>query len=1018
MDSGFPADAILLVFRRRIIMLQKMKWFVAMLLVLGICTNAAMGELIGYWPFDEGRGTTTSDVTGNGNYGTFNGNVEWMPGYKDSAVHFDTAGERVVIGSLDPTAENDAMTLAAWINWEGKGHSREHQGIFGKRLGWNPPDHPTTKWFWETQPDGDLVIRNGGAGVGWSNGLIASYPNEWIHVALTWDDGVVVQYINGEEVGTGNITFRDTADDTPMTIGCTDSTSNETFVGSIDEARIYNLALRQAEIQTIMLGEIQTASSPVPADGASHFNTWVILSWSLGSDATSNDVYFGDNFDNVNNGTGGTFKGNQVETSFRIGSAQSPYLVPGKTYYWRIDGVNELQPNSPWKGDVWSFTVRETLVLDDFEDGDLVSENYCAWRVYAWAANNDGEVLVFENVNAGGSSANHAAHARIRAGTGNWAGAQIALEFFWVGSLLQHKQYVDYGYDLRGFEAIRFRAKAIPGGSCRFEQRAGIPDYQHYYKTLTLTNAWREFVIPFSELNSNQSAVSIEESLQHTLELAFVMFPIKGTTVELWIDDIELVLRPGNVPPAQPELPSGLKEAAESRDLNIGFAMSPHDMGDDAFKNVIDKNSHFIIPGSGIAMSIIREFPHYWDFAMGDSVVKWAHDHGKKVKGGHLVWHHSTPEWLINGDYTSAEVDSIMKEFIQQTIVHYKTEYPNTITHWCVLNEGIDGSTRSYRETFWYNKLGKEYIEKAFRYAREADPDGKLYYNDYSIDWVNAKSNAVYNMIVDLLDKGVPIDGIGLQMHIWDPAGFPGKQSILENINRFGRLGLEVYITETDVVLNNDLQGLTQEKLDRQAEIYREIIKACLESPYYQDFACWGITDKYSWIVWSRDQDDWPLILDEWYQPKPAWNAIMATLTAESKDLEDFETGDFTTFDWRRYDDENWTVTSEEKNSGRYSARSGSIGDEESSALSIRLDCISGDISFYRKVSSERDCDYLEFYIDGARQEIWSGEKDWAQVSFPVEEGTRNFEWIYSKDSSISRGSDTAWIDDIVFPME
>jgi glucuronoarabinoxylan endo-1,4-beta-xylanase len=134
--------------------------------------------------------------------------------------------------------------------------------------------------------------------------------------------------------------------------------------------------------------------------------------------------------------------------------------------------------------------------------------------------------------------------------------------------------------------------------------------------------------------------------------------------------------------------------------------------------------------------------------------------------------------------------------------------------------------------------------------------------------------------------------------------------------------------------------------------------------------------------------------------------------------IEDFETDDFETFNWTFSGDEWWIVTSEEKNSGQYSARAGSIGDEESSVISIRLDCISADISFYRKVSSERDCDILEFYIDGARQDKWSGEKDWALVSFPVEEGTRTFEWIYSKDSSVSRGSDTAWIDDIVFPVE
>ena len=353
-------------------MFRKMKWFVAMLLVLGICTDAVLAELIGYWPFDEGQGTEASDITGSGNNGTFNGNIEWVPGYKGSAVRFDTTGERVVIGPLDPTTANNAMTLAAWINWEGEGHSIEHQGIFGKRLGWNPPDHPTTKWFWETTPDGDLTFRNGGAAVAWGNGLIASYPNEWIHVALTWDNGAAVQYINGEEVETGNITFRDSADDTPVTIGCTDSTNNETFVGSIDEARIYNHALTQSEIQTIMLGIFPTAFSPDPADGAILEDTWVTLSWKPGTSAVSHDVYLGENFNDVNDGAESIFYGNQVAMFFVVGFPGFPYsegLVPGTTYYWRVDEI-EADGTTTHKGEVWSFMVPpKTGYAPDPADG-------------------------------------------------------------------------------------------------------------------------------------------------------------------------------------------------------------------------------------------------------------------------------------------------------------------------------------------------------------------------------------------------------------------------------------------------------------------------------------------------------------------------------------------------------------------------------------------------------------------------------------------------------------------------
>jgi hypothetical protein len=133
---------------------------------------------------------------------------------------------------------------------------------------------------------------------------------------------------------------------------------------------------------------------------------------------------------------------------------------------------------------------------------------------------------------------------------------------------------------------------------------------------------------------------------------------------------------------------------------------------------------------------------------------------------------------------------------------------------------------------------------------------------------------------------------------------------------------------------------------------------------------------------------------------------------------EDFETGDFFRLPWAHSGDSSWTVTPYEKHSGAYSAQAGSIDHNESTTLWVRLDCVSGDITFYRKVSSEPGCDYLEFYIDGVRKDRWSGTNDWEQVSFHVTAGTRIFEWAYSKDGSISIGSDTAWIDDIVFPLD
>ena len=133
--------------------------------------------------------------------------------------------------------------------------------------------------------------------------------------------------------------------------------------------------------------------------------------------------------------------------------------------------------------------------------------------------------------------------------------------------------------------------------------------------------------------------------------------------------------------------------------------------------------------------------------------------------------------------------------------------------------------------------------------------------------------------------------------------------------------------------------------------------------------------------------------------------------------VEDFETEDFGQFPWSSYGDESWETTRSERHSGYYSAGSGSIEDGEESSLEVSIDCVSGYITFYCKVSCESGFDKLTFYIDGLEQGTWSGQEDWAEVSFQVREGRRTFKWAYSKDSSFSEGDDTVWIDDIVFPI-
>jgi len=315
--------------------------------------------LIGYWKFDESSGTTAADSAGGDNNGTLSDNVEWQPGGGKSggALLYDgTNSAHVEFPSTGMSAVSGTIALWAYLT---------------------SPQPSQTRYFFghTTQPSYNNRIQlymDGGTmdldlGLGSSHttntGIMTLETEIWYHIALTWDNGDYVVYVNGEEVVSGTYTglaaIHDFAwignDGNPVSEGV------EAFGGLLDEVRLYNRALDPVEMLGVMEGEpFPFASGPVPADAALHSNTWVNLSWRPGYFAVSHDIYMGDNFDDVNNGTGDTFRGNQ-DTLFYIagfpGVAYPDGLVNGTTYYWRIDEVNDAEPNSPWKGDVWSFSI-------------------------------------------------------------------------------------------------------------------------------------------------------------------------------------------------------------------------------------------------------------------------------------------------------------------------------------------------------------------------------------------------------------------------------------------------------------------------------------------------------------------------------------------------------------------------------------------------------------------------------------------------------------------------------------
>ena len=231
---------------------------------------------------------------------------------------------------------------------------------------------------------------------------------------------------------------------------------------------------------------------------------------------------------------------------------------------------------------------------------------------------------------------------------------------------------------------------------------------------------------------------------------------------------------------------------------------------------------------------------------------------------------------------------AILQDHIRRVAGHFRGK----VFAWDVVNEAFDEKGK-LRSTIWYDTPGigfadesTKYIEQAFAWAHEADPEALLFYNDAEGEAVNAKSDAIYAMVKDFRSRGVPIDGVGLQMHIFDRK--PDLVGIEANIARFTALGVQVHITEMDVALPTNTEGTSSDlrDLEKQAEIYGEIARICIAHPGCTALQTWGFTDKYSWIrSTTKGAKGAALLFDRDYKPKPAYSALQSALSEHVRDL-------------------------------------------------------------------------------------------------------------------------------------
>jgi len=328
------------------------------------------------------------------------------------------------------------------------------------------------------------------------------------------------------------------------------------------------------------------------------------------------------------------------------------------------------------------------------------------------------------------------------------------------------------------------------------------------------------------------------------------------------------------------EPPPGLRETGQ----RVGVALSAARLGDTVYADTAAREFNMVTPENEMKWDAIEPAPGSFRFTAADAIVEFAAEHDMQVRGHTLVWHSQLPDWATELEGAVA-VREAMRRHIETTVAHFRDEFPGRVTAWDVVNEALDSNDDevTYRDSVFYTELGESFVAEAFEMARQADPRALLFYNDYGIESLGAKSQATFEMLRDLVEAGVPIDGIGFQMHTLGIDRGPTRQDFAQNVERYVELGLLVTISEMDVSLCLGFDSPTQ-ALAEQRVRYNQLLGTCLQHPECDSVTLWGVGDSDSWLNSYRPCDNpnfepWPLAFDDEYQRKPAWSGAFDALT-------------------------------------------------------------------------------------------------------------------------------------------
>jgi len=309
----------------------------------------------------------------------------------------------------------------------------------------------------------------------------------------------------------------------------------------------------------------------------------------------------------------------------------------------------------------------------------------------------------------------------------------------------------------------------------------------------------------------------------------------------------------------------------QKANFQVGVAVNMEKLfKNEKYRSIINSQFNSITAEKIMKPSLIHPQKDVFDFSETDKLIEYCKNSNKRLHGHTLVWHREVPEWMEHFKGNRTEWDQLLKEHIQTIINHCK----GYIKSWDVINEAFNDDG-SLRETIWLKNIGETYIEKCFNYAREADPNALLFYNDYNLESKSQKLDAVLKFLQNLRSKGVKIDGIGMQMHI--SISFPYINDINQAAMKVEEKGYLVHYSEVTISLAmSDKLFVTHKQLLKfQKTRMKEVVLGYMQLKNEDRFGItiWGVSDGDTW------RKDKPLLFDSEYKIKPAYCGFLEALS-------------------------------------------------------------------------------------------------------------------------------------------